>query len=302
VWSSPLSPAEDAALRSVGFEPVGVVTACIPSWPYVFRYPDALRRAALRRPTSSSAARGAYSSYTLIDDALTAKRAGGFTRDYVQGTYGGVLPDTGFSWQRVVHESTERQLVTSALESMRSEAQSLGAHGIVAIRLSRRRRPDLDFAEVKEYEINGIGLAVRASGYDYRSEPFTATLSASETCALLRSGLAPSQLAFGVGIIRAEMGNRSRRNMRSLGLVEIGQFSEAIAKSLSLATADLERSAASHGQLAAGCQPELTVERVLGSGLQARVRIVGTALRRFKPAEQPSILPILRLSDRPPAP
>lgn len=300
VWSSQLTPGEDAALRSVGFAPVGVVTASVPSWPRAFRYPEALRRAASRTTAMNAAASVGYSGYGLIDDALTSKRAGGFTRDYVQGPYGGILPDTGYSWERVVRESTERQLVASVIDSMRTEAGALGAHGIVAIRLTHRRRTDLDVGEVEEYEVNGVGLGVRAEGADHRSELFTAALSAGEVTALLKSGLAPSQLAFGVGIVRADMGNRTRRKMRSLGAAEISQFSEAIAKSLSLATADLEHAAAPHGQVIAGCRPELTVERALAAGIEAHARIVGTALRQFTPpAESTNVLPILRLRDRP---
>ena len=182
------------------------------------------------------------------------------------------------------------------------QAEGLGGHGIVSIKLSWRRRPDLDFGELEVHDVNAVGLAVRATNSNYHGNPFTAATSGMETCALLRSGLAPSQVAFGVGIVKADMGNRTRRHMRSLGLAEVGQFSEALQKSLSLATADLETNAAADGEVIAGARPTVIFDRIVGAGLESHVRIVGTVLRRFKPCEQSDILPILRLSDRPRSP
>jgi hypothetical protein len=296
LWSAPVSPAEETALRSVGFEPAGVVTASIPSWPFAYQLPASVRSAAARTGAVSPSRR-AYGTY--LDDALTAKRAGGFTRDYIEGTYGGLIPDTGFSWQRVVGEARERQLVRAVIDCLRTQAEGLGGHGIVSIRLSWRHRPDLDFGELEVHDVNAVGLAVRASNSSYRGDPFTAATSGREVCALLRSGLAPSRLVFGVGIVKADMGNRTRRHMRSVGLAEVGQFSEAIQKSLSLATADLETSAVADGEVISGSRPTVIFNRIVGAGLEAHVRIVGTVLRRFRSSEQVDILPILRLSDRP---
>jgi hypothetical protein len=291
-----VTPAEEAALRSVGFEPAATVTASVPSWPFGYQYPAALRSSAARF-AGRSTQQGPYGTSYLIDDALTAKRAGGFTRDYVEGTYGGFLPDTGFSWEKVVTEARERQLINAVLDRLRVEATALAAHGIVAIRLAWTRRPDLDFGELKVHDINAIGLAVTAKDASFELPVFTAALSGGEVCALVREGFAPSHIAFGVGVVRADMGNRTRRHMRSLGQVEVPQFSEAIEKSLAIATADLERNGAAAGEVIVGCQPQVAFERIVGAGLESHARLIGTAMRRFKPHDRPEVPTILRLND-----
>lgn len=297
IWSSSVAPGEEAALKSVGFEPVGTVTASLPSWPYGYRHAPGLVKAASRGyPTREPDRRGQYGTYYLYDDALTAKRAGGFTRDYVQGTQGGFIPDTGFSWEKVVAEARDRILVTAVMDRLRAEASSMAAHGIVSIKLQWQRRPDLDFAELRAYEVAGTGLAVRAKGAGFEQEPFSAALSGGDTCALLREGFAPAQLVFGVGIVEAAMGNRTRQHMRSLGQIEVPQFSEAVEKSLTIAKAKMERDAGDHCEAIVGCQPEVTFERAVGAGVQCKVRMIGTAVRRFRVPEHSSVLPILRLN------
>lgn len=300
VWSSPVAVGEEAALRSVGFEPAGIVTASLPSWPFGYQYPAALRSSSAR-PYSSSGQRGQYGASYLVDDALTAKRSGGFTRDYVQGTYGGFLPDTGFSWEKVVSESRERILVSGVLDRLRAEAAALEAHGIVSIRLDWRRRSDLDFAEIEVYDVTATGLAVRAQGVTFDQPQFTAALGGDDLCALLREGLAPAQLAFGIGVVRADMGNRTRKHMRSVGQIEVPQFSEAVEKSVAIAIADLQRNGVAGGGVIVGCAPRVGFERVVGSGLQCKVTIVATVVHRFDTPKSDHPLAILRLSDGPPS-
>lgn len=298
MWSSPIPPGEEAALRSVGFEPAGIVTASLPSWPFGYQYPAALRSSSAR--LNSSGQRGQYGTYYLADDALTAKRSGGFTRDYIQGTYGGFLPDTGFSWEKVVTETRERILVGGVMDRLIAEASGLEAHGIVSIRLDWHRRPDLDFAELEVYDVTATGLAVRARGVALGPGQFTAALGGDAVCALLREGWAPARLAFGVGVVRADMGNRTRKHMRSLGQIEVPQFSEAVEKSMAIAIADLERNGAPGGVIV-GCAPRVGFERVVGAGLQCKVTIVGTAVRRFETPTSDHPLAILRLNDAPPS-
>jgi uncharacterized protein YbjQ (UPF0145 family) len=299
VWSAAAGPGEQVALQSVGFEPVGVVTAKIPSWPFVYRYPPALRLAVARAGSAAPSRSVATGTIFPVDDAFTAKRAGGFTRDYIEGTSGGILPDLGFSWQRMVHEERERQLFAATLDCLRQEAQGLAAHGIVSITLTWDRRPDLDIGEMHASEISAVGLAVRATDSSYDRAPFTAALAGSDIAVLLRSGFAPSELVFGIGIVKARMGNRTRKHMRSMGLADVGQFSEAVSKSLSIATNELERTAAARGDLVVGCQPHLSIERVPGAGLESCTRLTGTAVRRFVAPPSPDPLLIMRLHSHP---
>jgi hypothetical protein len=280
----------------VGLEPVGVVTASVPTWPFKYQYPAWMRSAMRHRPVAASKDSVTYSAGAPPDDVFTAKRGGGFTRDYAGGGASAVLfPDTGFSWQRMVQEVRQRQLFAATITCLTAETRELGGHGIVAVEFSWRHRPDLDYGGIRVQEVTAVGLAVRARNADYKQVPFTATLSATEVCAALRSGLAPSQIVIGIGVVTAVMGNSTRRIIGSNGLVEVDQFSEAVQMSLSIATKDIQRAAAANGDLIVGSKPTVVFERHVGAGIESRVRIVGTAVRRFRPPEQSDILPILRL-------
>jgi uncharacterized protein YbjQ (UPF0145 family) len=287
---------EEAALRSVGLQPVGVVTAGTPSWPFPFRYPPALLRRSRQGPA------GPGRSVNPIDDPLTAKNMGAFSRDYASGS-SVLVPDLGWSWQRVVHEEQQRQLFGATMDRLRSEAAGLGAHGIVDIRIAAVHQDVLSYGDDTTHEVRATGTAVRAPSSPPSNRVFTAASSGSHTAQLIRAGLAPSEAVFGIGIVRADLGNLTRKRLRSTGSGEVGQFSEAVQKSLDIAVADIERRAASSGQLVVGCRHEIGFERVPGASLEVRVTVIGTSVCHFQAEgdhtddHDHTVLPVMRLDE-----
>lgn len=279
-------------MRAVGLDPAGVVTASVLSWPFPYRYPQALvgrGRIQTGFPGPSGLAP------QVPDDSLSAKRAGGFLRDYETNTTGGLLGGMGFSWQRVVYEYQQHQLFDAVIDQLRSEAEGLAAHGIMAVKVEWVRRPRLDYRELHVTEVKATGVAVRSGATRPPTPIFTATASGAEMAQLLRTGLAPSEAVAGIGVVRADLGKSGRAQLRSLGSGEVEQYSEAVQKSLSIAFKDIERRASPHGDLVVGCEPHISFERIVGAGVQTCTWVTGTAVRHFAAPEEQNPIQIMPL-------
>jgi uncharacterized protein YbjQ (UPF0145 family) len=166
-FTSALSVQEFAAIRSVGFSPVGQVMGSAVynvGWTY-----------------SSCGYGYGYGSYRGIN-------TGGFS-GYGMGAP--VAP--------VVDVPAVRQLLEQArhraVERMRTEASGLGGDGVVGVRLT-----------VRSFYGNGmefmaIGTAVRADGSKRPKKPFTSDLSGQDFAKLIRAGWVPIDLVQGVGAV-----------------------------------------------------------------------------------------------------
>jgi uncharacterized protein YbjQ (UPF0145 family) len=272
--------------------PVGVVTSGTLSWPFAYRYPSTMRQRGRPYAAGGSAFAGP------IDDPLTARRTGGFVRDHTAGSTASLVPDFGWSWQRVVHEHRRHQLFDATMDRLREEAAQLGAHGVIDIRIKAEHADAVSRNNRPNFELRATGTAVRSPSAPPPGRVFTAAASAGQVVQLLRSGWVPSEAVLGIGIVRADLSNITRKTLRSFTVEEVGQFSEAVQQALSLSIADVERRAARCGQLAVGCRTDIDFERHPGAGLQVEVSILGTATRRFDPDSQVDVLPVMRLHDR----
>ena len=161
---------EFAAIRSVGFSPVGQVLG--------------------------SAVYNVGWSYTGCGYAGfgTGFGVGGFNRGGFSGYGMG-----GWSPAPVVDVPAVRQLLEQArhraVERMREECAGLGGDGVVGVRLT-----------VKSFYGNGmefmaIGTAIRADGSKRPKKPFTSDLSGQDFAKLIRSGWVPIDLVQGVGAV-----------------------------------------------------------------------------------------------------
>jgi uncharacterized protein YbjQ (UPF0145 family) len=297
LWASSLPVGDEAALRAVGFHPVGVVTASVPSFPFPYRFSQALtRRDALTGLPSSKYTYGPLQARVPIDDAVSAKRMGGFSHNYMTDSTAGLLPYVGWSWQRVVQEEQQRQLLEAALEHLRTEASALAADGIVAVNVRRIKREALSNGDMPVWEVQGTGVAVRCAESSRLARPFSTTASGAQVAQLLRGGFAPSEVIFGIGIVEADIGTAAGRRLRSLGSGEVTQLSEALDRSLSIAASDLNRRAVSWGDLAVGATTEIRFDHERGASVwDASVRMTATAVRRFSGSDNLNRLPIMRL-------
>jgi uncharacterized protein YbjQ (UPF0145 family) len=214
-FTSALSVQEFAAIRSVGFMPVGQVLG-----------------------TAVYNVGWSYSGCGYFGAGFGGLRTGypggfnrgGFSGQGLGGGYG------GYGWQPapVVDVPAVRGLLEQArhraVERMREECGGLGGDGVVGVRLS-----------VRSFYGNGlefmaIGTAVRADGAKRPKRPFTSDLSGQDFAKLMHSGWVPVDLVQGVGaVIRHDdwaqrMQQSSWSNQEMIGLTQLVNTARAAAR------------------------------------------------------------------------
>jgi uncharacterized protein YbjQ (UPF0145 family) len=166
-WGSSLTSDEFAAVRSVGFEPVGQVLGAAV---YNIGY------------SGGFACPGAWGSYGY-------GWSGGFgpavrTQLSSQGGYAsfGPLVQTMYQARR------------AAIGRMVTECAELGGHGVVGVRLTIGQFP------AGGLEFKAIGTAIRAPGARALRRPFTSDLSGQDFAKLVHSGWMAAGLVLGISI------------------------------------------------------------------------------------------------------
>ena len=210
-FTSALTVQEFAAIRSVGFSPVGQVLGSAVynvGWNY-----------------SGCGYVGAYGGM---------RYGGGFNAGGFSGRGMGYGNQGGWATAPVVDVPAVRNLLEQArhraVERMREECAGLDGDGVVGVRLT-----------VKSFYGNGlefmaIGTAVRADGDKRPKRPFTSDLSGQDFAKLMRSGWAPVDLVQGVGaVIRHDdwaqrMQQRSWSNQEMVGSTELVTAARASAR------------------------------------------------------------------------
>ncbi len=165
-WSSALTTDEFAAVRSVGFEPVGQVLGAAVyyiGWPGDEDCPSYGGRSDLYGQRMNRAV------YTVVSGSGSASAHG----PLVNALY-----------------AARRR----AIDRMSAECEALGGHGVVGVRLVMG-----DFPE-QGYEFRAIGTAVRAPGAIRLPAPFTSDISGQEFAKLITAGWVPVSMALGISI------------------------------------------------------------------------------------------------------
>jgi uncharacterized protein YbjQ (UPF0145 family) len=163
-WGSALSADEFAAIRSVGFDPVGQVLGAAV---YNIGY------------TGGWACPGAWSGY------------GGMVSPYRSVT---AVSGTGSMGSFGPMVQTLYQARHKAIERMTAECAELGGHGVVGVSLTIGAFP------AGGLEFKAIGTAVRAPGGVHLKRPFTSDLSGQDFAKLIMAGWVPVGLALGISI------------------------------------------------------------------------------------------------------
>ena len=162
-WGSALSTDEFAAIRGVGFEPVGqVLGACVYNIGYAGGY----------------ACPGGWSSGVFGGVVTAATQVSG------QGGWGTFGPLT-----QAMYDARRK-----AIGRMTAECAGLGGHGIVGVSLSFGPFPQGGL------EFRAIGTAVRSIGAPAPPQPFSSDLSGQDFAKLIRAGWVPVGLALGISI------------------------------------------------------------------------------------------------------
>jgi uncharacterized protein YbjQ (UPF0145 family) len=166
-WGSALSTAEFAAIKGVGFEPVGqVLGAAVYNLGYTGGY--------------GCPSYGAFGSFSRMQPrwqpGYTIVSSSGGPAMY------GPLVQTLYAARR------------AALGRMSAECAQLGGHGVVGVSLTIGRFP------AGGLEFKAIGTAVRAPGGVQLRQPFTSDLSGQDFAKLISDGVVPVGLAMGISV------------------------------------------------------------------------------------------------------
>lgn len=108
------------------------------------------------------------------------------------------------------------QILRSAYERLETQAQRLGAAGVVGVRVTHRR------LEKHLWEYTAQGTAVKGCGSSPSGRPFTCTLSAQDYFALAHAGYHPVGVSFGVHVYFQKFHQRVRDKILPAGVRKPG--------------------------------------------------------------------------------
>jgi len=271
-WSSALSTDEFAAIRSVGFEPVGqVLGAAVYNLGYRGGY-----------GCPSYAYFGSFSRFTTgwggYQGSNTSVSSSGSGASY------GPLVQTMYAARR------------AAIGRMVAECAQLGGHGVVGVSLT------MGHFAAGGLEFKAIGTAVRAPGAMQLKRPFTSDVSGQDFAKLIGDGVVPVGLALGISI-GARHDDWVTRNQASRwisGNTEVSGYTDLINKTRHDARDQLRRDVRELGAEGVVIQRmdmqvgehECPAQEGARDHL-AEVTIVGTAITHFatssRAAERPSL-------------
>jgi uncharacterized protein YbjQ (UPF0145 family) len=202
-WGSALTAEEFAAIRSVGFEPVGQVFG------------------------AAVYSAGSASRYTCPG-------AGGSSGDGMPVQLAAQVSGRGGSFGPLVQ--TMDLARRTAVGRMATECAELGGHGVVGVRLTRGSFP------AGGPQFTAIGTAVRGRGATQgQPAPFTAEVSGQDFAKLMMTGWVPVGLVAGISIGSRHDDRTTTRQARwGSGNAEVAGWTELVSQSRDDARRQLE--------------------------------------------------------------
>ena len=271
-WGSALTSGEFAAIRSVGFEPVGQVFGAAV---FGIAYGDGY---ACPRITASSR------------DALQARPSGQLPEGDQQGPeQRGQGPERDGQGPLGPLARAMDQARRTAVERMTAQCAELGGDGVVGLRVSRG-----SFL-LGGQEFTALGTAVRAGGTAQTVQaPFTCDLSGQDFAKLIMAGWVPVGLVLGVAIGAChDDWQTTRQTRRWSGNREVAGWTDVVNQSRRSAghrlKADVQRLGA-EGAVIASMQLRVSVRdcpaQVGRRDHIIEASVLGTAVARFARADQ----------------
>ncbi len=266
-WGSALTTDEFAAIRSVGFEPVGQV------------FGAAVYSAGSATGSSCPGTGGPFGDAMQAPSATYVSGQGGL------GSFGPLV-------------QAMDQARHTAIGRMTAECAALGGHGVVGVQLTRG-----SFV-LGGLEFTAFGTAVRALGAAHGPRaPFTSDLSGQDFAKLIMTGWVPAGIALGISIgLRHDDRTTTRQRSWRSGNAEVAGWTELVGQSRRDARGQLERDVrrlGAEGVVIAAMQMRVR-DRDCPVQLGRRDHIVeatliGTAIARFSPAGPPGAGPALAI-------
>ncbi len=335
-YTSDLSVGAFAALRTVGFDPVGQVLGtsvyqvgyagtwmCSGSPWGMGGYPGGIGVPGGVRPPMGPMGGGLLG--TLLGGMAGGGMAGGGMPS--GGIAGGLPPRPPSRAGGDTHPATRRgvpdysaslppaavaapleaalgDMRRRALQRVAEECALLGGDGVVGLRLTSAPFP----GSPGVVEFQAIGTAVRARCDVRPRRPFLTHLSGVELATVLRAGWVPTGLALGVAVVIRHDDFYTESARRSLSNVEIPGYTALVQEARDRARDAFGREArAAGGEAAVLERMDLAIHEQAcarfaeGHDHVAEVTVVGTSLARFERtgATGPPTLAILRLSAQP---
>jgi len=268
-WGSSLTSGEFAAIRSVGFEPVGQVF-------------------------------GAAVFGVAYGDGYSCPRTSALSRDAAEIPPSGQQPESiGQGRERDDHGPlgplvrAMDQARRTAVERMTAQCVQLGADGVVGLRVSRG-----SFL-LGGQEFTALGTAVRArgersGGAGEESAPFTSDLSGQDFAKLIMAGWVPVGVVLGVAIgARHDDWRTTRQTRRWSGNREVAGWTDVVNESRREARGRLDRDVqqlGAEGAVVASMQLRVSVRDCPAQAGRrdhiVEASILGTAVTRFAQARQ----------------
>jgi uncharacterized protein YbjQ (UPF0145 family) len=268
-WGSSLTSGEFAAIRSVGFEPVGQVF-------------------------------GAAVFGVAYGDGYSCPRTSALSRDAAEIPPSGQQPESiGQGRERDDHGPlgplvrAMDQARRTAVERMTAQCVQLGADGVVGLRVSRG-----SFL-LGGQEFTALGTAVRARGErsggpGEESAPFTSDLSGQDFAKLIMAGWVPVGVVLGVAIgARHDDWRTTRQTRRWSGNREVAGWTDVVNESRREARGRLDRDVqqlGAEGAVVASMQLRVSVRDCPAQAGRrdhiVEASILGTAVTRFAQARQ----------------
>lgn len=283
-WADHGRIGDELALRRLGFTPLGVVLGSVSSWG--FPLPSMRPVAAPPMPLPSS---------VWTDGPMGARRRGGYVHDWAVSPLGAPRIDMGWTWEQVVHEAREREMIGRVIANLCTEARGLGAHGVVGIELARRLL-GTDPAYNPNYELSIRGTAVGVAELERSDRIFTSGLGGADLFKLAEHGWAPLSFCASASQVKGVTGRSSRRALRSTTNGEVEQLSEVTGQALGIAVRLLEQGAPGGTELIVNVDT-----RIEAHGFEVNVLATGTAIRRMPghgTTDPLAILPVVPLRGR----
>ncbi len=264
-WGSALSTAEFAAIRSVGFVPVGqVFGAIVFSIKNAGSYGCPTYRFKEEGPLARAAAGSRYRPQPVVRTVVSGSKGANAFRPLV----------------RALHDARR-----TAIDRMAAETAALGGHGVVGVRLTVAPFPSGGL------EFSALGTAICAPGGPPVQQPFTCELSGQEFTKLMLAGWAPVAIALGISVGVRHCDDRTAFESTAgaaWNTTEVSGHTELANQTRRDATALLRKDVlAHHGSGVVTREMELRVEEYECKGLEgakdymAQATIVGTAITRF---------------------
>jgi uncharacterized protein YbjQ (UPF0145 family) len=205
-WGSALTADEFAAIRSVGFEPVGQV------------FGAAVYSAGSSNGYSCPGTQGSSGDGSPPRPVTQVSGPGG------PGSFGPLVQTMDLARH-------------TAVDRMITECTALGGHGVVGVRLSRESFP------LGAPQFTALGTAIRAPGAPPgQAVPFTAEVSGQDFAKLIMAGWTPAGLVLGISIGSRHDDRKTARQARwGSGNAEVAGWTELVSQSRHDARQQLER-------------------------------------------------------------